>query len=141
MHSILQYTYILFLGSKIIKIKLPKITESNGEDEEEPVEKEDTSGDEPEVINLEEENDGVTSEGEKPLSSLGEIEEGREAEASEPFDSVNTKKPTARIGGSARRSTRALNPRRGQGRRPTPIAWNEPGSSSGSTSTLGAPIR
>lgn len=117
------------------------VLESAGEEEEEPTEKEDTSGDEPEVINLEEENDGVTSEGEKPLSALGEIEEGREAEASEPFDSTNIKKQPSRMGGSIRRSMRVVFPRRSQTRRPTPIVWNEPGSSSGSVSAVGSAIR
>lgn len=103
------------------------------EEEEESNEKGDTSGEEPEIINLDEDNDGVTSEGEKPLSAVGEIEEGREAEASEPFDSNNIRRPTGRVGGTARRSGRMGFPRRSQSRRPTPIVWSEPGSSSSST--------
>lgn len=76
---------------------------------------------EPETVTVEEDSDGVTSEGEK-LPSVGAelMEEGREAEASEPI---------ARIGGTARRSGRPSYPRRGPSRRPTPIVWNEPGSS------------
>lgn len=119
----------------------PELSESAGEDEEESNEKGDTSGDEPEIINLDDDNDGVTSEGEKPPSSVGEFEEGREAEASEPFDPANVRRPLGRVGGTARRSGRTGFTRRGPPRRPTPIVWNEPGSSSSSPGQVGSAIR
>lgn len=116
------------------------ITDFVGEDEE-TNDKEDMSGEEPEIINLDEDNDGVTSEGEKPLSGLGEIEEGREAEPSEPFESGILRRPHGRAGGTARRSSKSGFLRRSQPRR-TPIVWNEPGSSSSSISpTVGSAIR
>jgi hypothetical protein len=72
---------------------------------------------------------GVSSEGEKP-QAVEELEEGREAEATvQPaMSSTSTRRMH---GGTARRSGR--NTFRSRGRiamRPTPIIWNEPGSTS-----------
>ncbi|KAK3915190.1 Nucleoprotein TPR [Frankliniella fusca] len=106
--------------------------------------------DEPEevmVLDLEEESaDGVSSEGSKPPQPSQsqqaldlEMEEGREAEASEPAASSpqgsphgSQGSPHGRGSGTARRSQgRPGNYRRGRGnQRPTPIVWNEPGSTS-----------
>lgn len=75
-------------------------------------------------------NIGVSSEGEKP-QAVEEIEEGREAEATVESAMSSTSAPRRVHGGTARRSGRTAF--RGRGRvamRPTPIVWNEPGSTS-----------
>jgi hypothetical protein len=71
----------------------------------------------------------VSSEGEKP-QTVEEIEEGREAEATvEPAMSSTSSRQVH--GGTARRSGRTAFRSRGRvAMRPTPIVWNEPGSSS-----------
>jgi hypothetical protein len=72
---------------------------------------------------------GVSSEGEKSRA-VEDIEEGREAEATvEPAMSSTS---TRRVhGGTARRSGRTMFRNRGRiVMRPTPIVWNEPGSTS-----------
>lgn len=94
---------------------------------------------------------GVSSEGSKPPQPSQsqqaldlEMEEGREAEASEPAASSPQGSPhgspqgspsphgSTRGSGTARRSQRGpAFARRGRGnQRPTPIVWNEPGSTS-----------
>lgn len=73
--------------------------------------------------------DGVSSEGEKP-QAVEEIEEGREAEATvvSPMSSTSARRV---LGGTARRSGRTAFRSRGRVvMRPTPIIWNEPGSTS-----------
>jgi len=72
---------------------------------------------------------GVSSEGEKP-QAVEEIEEGREAEATvEPAMSSTSVRRVH--GGTARRSGRSAFRSRGRvAMRPTPIVWNEPGSTS-----------
>lgn len=75
-------------------------------------------------------NVGVSSEGEKP-QAVEEIEEGREAEATVESAMSSTSAPHRQLGGTARRSGRTAF--RSHGRvamRPTPIVWNEPGSTS-----------
>jgi hypothetical protein len=72
---------------------------------------------------------GVSSEGEKP-QAVEDIEEGCEAEATvEPAMSSTS---TRRVHwGTARRSGRGMFRNRGRvAMRPTPIVWNEPGSTS-----------
>jgi hypothetical protein len=72
---------------------------------------------------------GVSSEGEKP-QAVEELEEGREAEATvQPaMSSTSTRRMH---GGTARRSGRSAFRSRGRvPMRPTPIVWNEPGSTS-----------
>jgi hypothetical protein len=74
-------------------------------------------------------NVGVSSEGEKP-QAVEEIEEGREAEATveSPMSSTSARRV---LGGTARRSGRTAFRSRGRvAMRPTPIVWNEPGSTS-----------
>jgi hypothetical protein len=70
----------------------------------------------------------VSSEGEKP-QAVEELEEGREAEATvQPaMSSTSTRRMH---GGTARRSGRGPFRSRGRVMRPTPIIWNEPGSTS-----------
>jgi len=72
---------------------------------------------------------GVSSEGEKP-QAVEEIEEGREAEAT--VESAMSSTSVRRVlGGTARRSGRSAFRSRGRiAMRPTPIVWNEPGSTS-----------
>ncbi|PSN29590.1 hypothetical protein C0J52_27657 [Blattella germanica] len=80
-----------------------------------------------EIIDLADEGgDGVSSEGEK-LQAVEEMEEGSEAEASESSTS-HTERRIVR-GNTARRSMRSAFRNR-RVLRPTPIIWNEPGSTS-----------
>lgn len=80
---------------------------------------------------------GVSSEGEKSAAVIEEVEEGREAEATEtPVVSV-----ARGTGGTARRSARGGTVRRRASTRtaPTPIVWDEDPPSSagrGNTSTI-----
>lgn len=75
-------------------------------------------------------NIGVSSEGEKP-QAVEEIEEGREAEATVESAMSSTSAPRRAYGGTARRSGRSAFRSRGRvAMRPTPIVWNEPGSTS-----------
>ena len=69
---------------------------------------------------------GVSSEGEKP-QAVEEMEEGREAEASESSSSHLERRVR---GGTARRSARTAFRSRGHIPMRTPIVWNEPGSTS-----------
>lgn len=81
---------------------------------------------------------GVSSEGEKSAAVVEEVEEGREAEATE----IPVVASVARgIGGTARRSARGGTVRRRATTRnaPTPIVWEEDPPSSagrGTTSTI-----
>nr|CAD7431551.1 unnamed protein product [Timema monikensis] len=96
-----------------------------GDDESEQEGSVEQSLDQEEGLDLAEEGDGVSSEGEK-LSTMEEVEEGREAEASEvPSLSNRTRSGTARRSGRV-----AFRSRSRTVVRPTPIVWNEPGSTS-----------
>ncbi|KAF5304003.1 hypothetical protein FQA39_LY01788 [Lamprigera yunnana] len=73
---------------------------------------------------MRENEDGVTSEGEKPPMSEESEEEGREAEAS-PSTNTRSRSQAPRTGSSARRSVR-YGMRGGVSRPgPTPIVWND----------------
>ncbi|GLH16542.1 Uncharacterized protein GBIM_20794 [Gryllus bimaculatus] len=103
---------------------------------DESTEQRDTSTEQEQEENLEladEGGDGVSSEGEKS-QPLEDVEEGREAEATEAGEAQDSPRRVTRAANIARRSARApYRNQRGRGSmRPTPIVWNEPGSSMGS---------
>ncbi|KAK7873764.1 hypothetical protein R5R35_005762 [Gryllus longicercus] len=111
---------------------------------DESTEQRDTSTEQEQEENLEladEGGDGVSSEGEKS-QPLEDVEEGREAEATEAGDAQDSPRRVTRAANIARRSARApYRNQRGRGSmRPTPIVWNEPGSSMGSQLPRGRAI-
>ncbi|XP_075224314.1 nuclear basket protein megator isoform X2 [Lycorma delicatula] len=89
--------------------------------------------DEPELVNLElpeEGGDGVSSEGEKQQVVVEDIEEGREAEASEAGPSRSTSSVVNRGSGTARRSNRQVVSRSRAKPPPQRITWDEDNSAS-----------
>ncbi|XP_023716827.1 nucleoprotein TPR isoform X2 [Cryptotermes secundus] len=105
----------------------PQLADESGEPRELS---EDHAAGQEDVLDLADDGgDGVSSEGEKS-QAVEDIEEGREAEATvEP--AMSSTSPRRVHGGTARRSGRgAFRNRSRIVMRPTPIIWNEPGSTS-----------